>query len=1031
MAEEGFRRKLTAVFSADAAGYSRLMAEDEAATVKTIAAYRDAMASLIKQHRGRVVDSPGDNVLAEFPSVVDAVQCAVAVQKELQARNAELPDNRRMDFRIGINLGDVIEEDDRIYGDGVNIAARLEALADPGGICVSKTAFDHIESKLPLGYEYLGEQEVKNIPKPVGAYRVLLEPRITVAGEIEKEKAVPLWRRKSILAGSVALIVLIIAALIWNFYFRPLPVEVASVEKMAFSLPDKPSIAVLPFVNMTEDPGQEYFSDGLTEEIITALSKIRGLFVIASHSTFSYKDRPVKVRQVAEQLGVQYVLEGSVRRSEERIRIAAQLIDAIKGHHLWSERYDRTVSDIFALQDDITKNIIIALQVKMMPGEDVPVYARGTDNLDAYLKAMEGWWHYTQWTREGASRAQQLAQEAIALDPRYAYAYHVLGASHRLVLWLGLAKFPQESLKSSIELDNKAISLDSSLAIAHAGLGYSLVLARQYDRAIAAGERALSLEPHSANVLYSHGSVLMFAGRNEEAITLFQEALRLNPKPNNNLYRHFGNALANTGRYEEAIALQKKAIEQNPNDIFAYMVMASVCSMAGREAEARAAAKEVLRLNPNFSVRQVRNVRPDKDRAVAKRWCNTLREAGLPETPPLPLPDKPSIAVLPFVNMSGDPEQEYFSDGITEEIITGLSKVPRLFVIARNSSFTYKGKSVWIPTVGMELGVRYVLEGSVRKAGDKVRITAQLIDAKTNNHLWAERYDKDLKDIFAIQDEVTMKIVAAMEVRLTEGEQALVHGRGTDNLDAYLKLLEGRNYRTMQNKEDILRARRKFEEALAQDPNYASAYANLAWTYMMEVPLGVSKSPGQSITRAIEFTQKALERDDSLADAHGLLGWLYTLTREYEKGIAECERAIALEPNSAIAHLYLGTVLRYAGRAEEGIPAHRQAIRLNPFPLSGYFYGLGMSYGLTRQYEEAINACRKAVELEPRSFVARAFLTAVYSMAGREEEARVEAAEVTRMNPQFLVESWTRTMPFKNRADLELVIDALRKAGLK
>jgi adenylate cyclase len=741
MNQESFKRKLTAVLSADVAGYSRLMAEDESATVKTLETYREVMSALIMQHRGHVIDSPGDNLLAEFTSVVDAVQCAVAVQKEFQARNAELPENRRMEFRIGINLGDVIEEGERIYGDGVNIAARLEALADPGGICVSKTAFDQIETKLPLGYEFLGEQTVKNIPKPVGAYRVLMEPRVTVAGAEVKP-----WRwQKPVVAAGVALFVVILAIVAW-FYFRPTapPVEVASVEKMASPLPDKPSLAILPFVNMTGDPKQEFFSDGITEEIITALSKIPKIFVIASHSTFAYKGRPVKVGQVAEDLGVRYVLEGSVRRSEDRLRITAQLIDALEGHHLWAERYDRKLKEMFALQDEITKNIIIALQVKLTPGEQTPVYAKGTDNLEAYLKATEGWWYGQQMTKEGTLRARQLAEEAIALDPNYAYAHHLLGRTHGIDVWLGLSRSPRESLKRCIELEMKAITLDSSLAIAHASLGYWLVTARQYDKAIAAGERAISLEPTSAEVLSWHAAILTWAGRNEEAIPLFREALRLNPKPSNLLYRHFGTALANTGQYEEAIALQKKAIEKNPDDIFAYMVMASVCSMAGREAEARSAAKEVLRLNPNFSVAQVRKVRPDKDRAVAKRWCDTLREAGLPETPPLPLPDKPSIAVLPFVNMSGDPEQEYFSDGITEEIITALSKTPKMFVIARTSSFKYKGKEVDVRTVGRELGVRYVLEGSVRRSKDQLRITAQLVDTKTGNHLWAERYDRVL-----------------------------------------------------------------------------------------------------------------------------------------------------------------------------------------------------------------------------------------------------------------------------------------------
>lgn len=457
MATKDFKRKLSAILSADVAGYSRLMGEDEAATVSTLETYREVMSTLIKQHRGRVVDSPGDNVLAEFASVVDAVQCGVAVQNEFQARNAELPENRRMQFRIGINLGDVIEEGDRIYGDGVNIAARLEALANPGGICISKTAFDHIETKLPLGYEYLGDQTVKNITKPVGAYRVLMEARITVAGEKEKAKLVPFWRKKAILAGGVALVLVVIAALIWNFYFRPPPMEVASVERMAFPLPDKPSIAVLPFDNLTGDKDQEYFSDGITEEIITALSKTPKMLVIARNSTFSYKGKTVKVNQVAEELGVRYVLEGSVRKAGDRVRITAQLIDGLTGHHLWAERYDRDLKDIFALQDEITIKIISALQVKLTNGELAGLAAKGTDNLEAYLKCIQARELIFKTTKEGNRKAQQLLEEALAIDPKYFQTYRLLGGSHLVDIWLGLSKSPMESLKRAIQSLQQAV----------------------------------------------------------------------------------------------------------------------------------------------------------------------------------------------------------------------------------------------------------------------------------------------------------------------------------------------------------------------------------------------------------------------------------------------------------------------------------------------------------------------------------------------------------------------------------------------
>ena len=372
MPQEGFKRKLTAILSADVEGYSRLMGEDEEATVRTLTAYREVLTTLIQQHNGKVLDSPGDNLLAEFVSVVDAVQCAVAVQKEINARNAELPKSRKMQFRIGINLGDVIQEEERIYGDGVNIAARLEGLAEPGGICISKTAFDQIESKLPYGYEFLGDQTVKNIAKPVSAYRVLMEPRVTVAGELEKEKRSPV-RRTPILVGAVVVLVLVFAVGIWQFYMRRPSVEPASVENMAFPLPEKPSIAVLPFANISGDPKEDYLSDGITEQIITALSKTPQMLVIARNSVFTYKGKPVMVQQVSKELGVRYVLEGSVQRSGDRLRITAQLIDAKTGNHLWSERYDRDLKDLFDLQDDITRNVIMALQVKLTRGDNAPV----------------------------------------------------------------------------------------------------------------------------------------------------------------------------------------------------------------------------------------------------------------------------------------------------------------------------------------------------------------------------------------------------------------------------------------------------------------------------------------------------------------------------------------------------------------------------------------------------------------------------------------------------------------------------------
>jgi TolB-like protein len=375
-------RKLTAILSADVQGYSRLMGDDEETTVRTLTAYREVMTSLIQQHRGRVVDSPGDNILAEFVSVVEALQCAMTIQRELAVRNAELPEHRKMLFRIGINLGDVLVDEDRIYGDGVNVAARLESLADPGGICISETAKIAVGNKLPFAYEFLGEQSVKNIAEPVRAHRLLAQ-------------------------------------------------ESRSEDKSDERFAEKPSIAVLPLANMSGDPDQEYFADGVTEDIITALSRIRWFFVIARQSTFAYKGRSVDVRAVAKDLGVKYVLEGSVRKAGNRIRVTAQLIDGKAGKHVWASRYDREYEDVFAVQDEIAETIVGAVEPELGKAERERAKAKRPENLDAWDLYQRGLWHLYRYTKEDLEEAKRLFRRAAELDPGLGVAFSGLAEAQR------------------------------------------------------------------------------------------------------------------------------------------------------------------------------------------------------------------------------------------------------------------------------------------------------------------------------------------------------------------------------------------------------------------------------------------------------------------------------------------------------------------------------------------------------------------------------------------------------------------------
>ena len=651
METEGYKRKLSAILSADVEGYSRLMGEDEDATIRTLTTYRELMATLIQKHRGRVVDSPGDNLLAEFGSVVDAVRCAVEIQEELRVRNAELPENKRMHFRIGINLGDVVEEGERIYGDGINIAARIEGLAEGGGICISGTVYDSIKNKLSLSYESLGEHTVKNITEPVRVYRMRVGPEAVV-------KPRPRYWHKAALAALVILIVAAGAFAIWNFYFRPPPIEPASVEKMAYPLPDKPSIAVLPFSNMSEDPKQEYFSDGLTDQIINSLTKMPHLFVIARISTFTYKGKSVKVQKVAEDLGVRYVLEGSVQRSADRVRITAQLIDALKGYHVWSERYDRELKDIFAIQDDITMEITKAMRIEITEGEQARLWQkRSTTNLKAYLKFLEGQSYQYRQTKEDNTRARQLFEEAIALDPDFANAYVSLGYAHWLNARHGWVESRAKSIKIAFKYAHKAIELDENSDLAHTLIGGIYLLKREHDKNIAQAERAIAINPNGAwNNIFMAGA-LGCSGRWEESFGYAEKAMRLTPFPNVAYYWLLGRSYFMTGQYDKAIKTFKKAVHVNPDYLVARAFLAASYSSLERQAEAAAEADEVLRINPKFSLDSYAKTLPYKNKADIERYISALRKAGLPETPPLPLPDKPSIAVLPFTNMTEDPKQ--------------------------------------------------------------------------------------------------------------------------------------------------------------------------------------------------------------------------------------------------------------------------------------------------------------------------------------------------------------------------------------
>jgi adenylate cyclase len=634
MADEGFKRKLAAILSADVEGYSRLMDDDEEATVRLLTSYRAAISDFVKQFRGRIVDTPGDNILADFASVVDAVNCAVEIQQELAERNAELTDNRKMQFRIGVNLGDVIEEDDSIYGDGVNIAARIEGLANAGGICISGSAYEQIENKLPLKYEFMGEHSVKNIQKLIRVYRAQIETELSV----KKKKKIEFRSSRSIAFIFSAVLLIGIAAIVTTKYIlSPTPlVGPASIDKMAYPLPEKPSIAVLPFDNLSGDPEQEYFTDGMMDSIITNLYKIPDLFVIAKTSSLAYKGKVVKVQQVSRELGVRYVLEGSVQKSDDRVRINVQLIDAVTGNHLWAELYDRELKDVFAVQDEITRKVVTEMGVKLVWGEVIRSLRHATDNYQAadyYLQADK---FFNRFEKESNARARELLQKAIELDPEYARATAYLGYCYLLDAMYGWVKDRARSFKMAEELAHRAVTIDDNTYLGHALLASIYVTKRRFDHAIAEAERALEVEPANAMALYGLGARKVEAGNPGEGLVLLRKALRLAPYPPPYFMQWTGHANYLLGRYEAAITEYRKVIARQPQGYLGRIswgwLIASYMEL-GREKEARAEAKKLIEQNPNFSIKTQITIQKQrfKDQSIFERRIKLLRKAGLPE----------------------------------------------------------------------------------------------------------------------------------------------------------------------------------------------------------------------------------------------------------------------------------------------------------------------------------------------------------------------------------------------------------------
>ncbi len=584
------QRRLAAILAADVVAYSRLMAEDEAGTLDALKEHRrELIDPTIARHNGRMVKLMGDGALVEFASVVDAIACAAEIQASMAGRNADVPEARRIAFRIGINLGDVIVEGDDIYGGGVNVAARLEALAEPGGICLSGTAYDTAYDKLDLVFESLGEQRVKNIDRPVRIYRVVLDGD---AGRSAEPAVGP-----------------------------------------GLALPDKPSLAVLPFANMSSEADQEFFADGISEDIITELSKFRTLFVIARNSSFAFKGQAVDVKEVSAKLGVRYVVEGSVRRAGGRVRITAQLIDAVDDSHIWAERYDRDLEDIFAVQDEVTRAIVAAIEPRLASSERLRARRKPTESLGAWECYQRGLWHLHQYRAEDAREAIAFLERAIELDPTFASAHAGLAFVLYYKVILGFSEDGPGDLAKALAAGTAAVRLDENEPFAHVALGRVHTAKGEHDQAIECCNRAIALNPNYASAYFGRAHSLWMSGRPAEAVLSHDEAMRLSPRDPLLWAFHASKAIALIllERYEEALDHARRAQRQPNAALWAYMPEVSALGLMGRLDEARSALGRVHRLKPDVTCSFATQVLPFSRAADREHFVRGLLVAGVPE----------------------------------------------------------------------------------------------------------------------------------------------------------------------------------------------------------------------------------------------------------------------------------------------------------------------------------------------------------------------------------------------------------------
>jgi len=790
-------------------------------------------------------------------------------------------------------------------------------------------------------------------------------------------------------------------------------------------LPEKPSIALLPFDNMSGDPDQQFFADGMVEEIITALSKVRWFLVIARDSSFAYKNRVVDVKQVGRELGVRYVLGGGVRRAGSRVRITTQLVEAATGNHLWAERYDRELADIFTVQDEIAERIVAVIEPERYVAQHIGSQGKSPESLDAWECVIRALSFIGEGTRAGNAEAEALCHRAIAISPGY-------GKAHSLLAWV-LVRGADWSgdvrtvLPEAASAARTALGLDEQDPWAHLAHGTVLWRTKRSEESERVLRRALELNPNFALAHALLARPLAIRGGYEEAIKSAEHALRLSPNdPLVGSYASFATALAHfaAAHFAECIEWARNTIDKTPEYSPPYTLLIAAAAMQGETEAAAKALDARLRLRSDFSLDRASDNLPFGGEA-GERWLEGLRKAGVPtiagrgyqstaklrsssgrgqgpleqEISVAPLAGAPrlSIVVLPFINLSDDREQQYFADGITEDLTTDLSRLADMLVISRNTAFTYRDKPADTKQIGRELGVRYVLEGSVQRSGDRVRVSAQLIDAETDTHLWTERFDSDSRDLFALQNEITSRIAVALNLELIGADAA----RPTEHPDALDYIVRGRAVSNRPpSRGKYAESIALFERALLLSPHSVTAQSYAAIYLAGRVLDEMTDSAAADMARAETLAAEALAAAPRSPLAHFAKANVLRARGRYAEAIPEYETVLALNRNWVSAHSHLGQCKLFTGSIEETIPSQERAIRLSPRDpqLPIYFARIGLVHLLESRIDEAILWLERARRTNPGLPYVRRNLASAYALNGEIERASAELAETRKLS---------------------------------